>query len=143
MIPVEIIKLRRTPGNASLTEELARRLEAYSPCAGATFSSVRYSRGVDRRWVARSWFKIPYLPVLVQRSVGSDVSVVARPSIVELVGVAIIVMFMGYASRELAVLAFAAGYHVVGYVCFKLAVGDLRPLLADLVDERSSSIGWA
>jgi hypothetical protein len=145
MIPIERIRLRATGDPATTAAEVRRRVSTAEFSEGAHFKSVRYSCTPSGHCVANSFFKIPYLPVLTFRQVGPDVDVLARPSILELlVFVTILVIMVCVGWPPLGVALVALVLHVAGYVCFKLAVGDLRPLLGDLVDDTTRcSIGWA
>ena len=122
----------------------AERLAAYKAPEGANFRSVHYSCGQNGPCVGRSFFKIPYLPVLAVRRVGDDVVVTARPSLFELGGVVIALVMMRYIGfSTVTVFGLAALYHLLGYACFKLAIGDLRPIFAEFVDENAADgIGW-
>jgi hypothetical protein len=144
MIPVQRITLRRTTDPAKAFQQLADRLAAYKAADGATFSSVRYVSRANGKCVAGSLFKIPYLPVLSRHDVGDDLVVVARPNFVELaVGVSIIIWAKYLGVSTLVVVTLATLFHVVGYACFKLALGDLRPVFADFVDvQKLGDIGW-
>ena len=144
MIPLARIRFRPTEDPDSVVREFQRRLTDPASLAGVTFRSVRYRCRPDGRCVGRSFFAIPYLPVLVPRVVGNRLEVWARPSLVELLGLTALVLWMRYMGfSTLQVLGFALLYHVGGYVCFKLAVSDLRPVFAELADSSEyASIGW-
>jgi hypothetical protein len=144
VIPVERITFRRTTDPMAAFRAFAERLAAYRPSDGANFSSVHYSCRPNGPCVGRSLFKIPYLPVLSGHPVGDDVVVTARPSFVELAVVVVVVAMLRYTGfSTLTVLGLAALYHIAGYACFKLTMGDLRPILSEFVDEGAAQhIGW-
>jgi hypothetical protein len=145
MIPVERIRLRTTADAALTVAELQRRVTTHEPSSSAHFKSVRYQCTPGGRCVANSLFRIPYLPVLTIRKVGAAVEVLARPSILEVLVLATVIVVMSLVGwTAVDVILVAVVFHAAGYVCFKLAMGDIRPLFGDLVDDATRNhIGWA
>ncbi len=64
---------------------------------------------------------------------------------VELFVLMVLLVTMGVAGcPALWILGVGTIYHVAGYICFKVVVGDLRPVFHGLVDEVArGKIGWS
>jgi hypothetical protein len=136
MIPFERISLRRVPDAEGTLQEALKRAER---ATSGWFTSVRFTRVGARKCVARSWYWMSYLPVLEGRVTSGRAQITCRPSYPHLLALLATLAAFAWWGGVWAALVSGFLYHSTGYVCFKLIMDDVRPMLTEWTDAASRS----
>jgi hypothetical protein len=131
MIPFERISLRPVPDAENALQEALNRAER---AESGWLASVRFTRIGVRKCAARSWYWMPYLPVLEGRVASGRAQITCRPSYPRFVALPVTLVAFAWWGGGWTALACALLYHSAGYVCFKLIMDDVRPMLTEWTD---------